>query len=157
MFNYLLGTAVVFSAFVATASAEDAKAPTAKCLDGAWTVVCFEKNGQPQADAKGMTVKADGGVITCSGRDGKPAMTLKLAFGPNGTIQVTEGSSDAAATPLAAKAGVYVLTEGYLAICVHADATAAGADQKTAADAPNAKSHCSVILKREGAQPNNEK
>ncbi|OWK42230.1 hypothetical protein [Fimbriiglobus ruber] len=156
MIRYLLGTAVVFSAFMATASAEDAKAPNGKNLDGAWTVVCFERNGQPQADAKGMTVKAEGNTLTCSGRDGKPAVTMKLAFGPNGTIRVTETKGDSTEAS-AAKAGVYVLTDGYLAICVHADGAQAGADQQTAANAPNAKSHCSVILKREGTQQNNEK
>ncbi|MDB5306614.1 MAG: hypothetical protein JWO38_816 [Gemmataceae bacterium] len=156
MNNYLLGTAVALSALVGSAAAEDAKGSGAKSLDGAWTVVCFEKNGQPQADAKGMTVKADAGTITCSGRDGKPALTLKVAFGPNGTVQVTEGAGDTS-TPGAARSGVYVLTQGYLAISVNDDAVVAGADPKAAADGQPAKSRCSVILRREGVPPGGEK
>ena len=90
MRSNMLGVAVLSTALVGAAAAEDAKGVAGRSLDGAWTVVCYEKAGQPQADAKGMTVKAEGGTITCSGRDGKPSMTLKVAFGPNGTVQVTE-------------------------------------------------------------------
>lgn len=91
MYRYLLGTTTALAALMGPAAAEDA-AKGARALDGAWTVVCFEKNGQPDADAKGMTVQADAGTITCTGRDGKPAMTLRVAFGPNGTVQVTNGT-----------------------------------------------------------------
>jgi hypothetical protein len=156
MYRYLLGTAVACCALVGMAAAEDVKGTTAKSLDGAWTVVSYEKNGQPQAEAKGMTVKADAGTITCSGRDGKPAMTLKVAFGPNGTVQVTEAAGDSSA-PTSARGGVYVLTQEYLAISVNDDAAPAGADPKPVAGGPQARARCSVILKREGVRPGVEK
>lgn len=52
-------------------------------------------------------------------------------------MQVTEVGADAAASA-AARAGVYVLTQDYLAICVNEDA--AGTDPKPVATAPQAKS-----------------
>lgn len=148
MYNFVLGTAVACFALVSPAFAEDAKGPDAKCLDGAWTVVCFEKDGKVQADAPGMTVKAEGGTITCSGKDGKAAMTMKVVLGPNGTVQLTEVNADTPAA--AAKAGVFVLTTDYLAISLNTEAAPAGADKATV-DAAN-KTRCSIILKREGAK-----
>jgi hypothetical protein len=103
-----------------------------------------------QAEAKGMTVKAKGGAITCSGKDGKAAVTLKVVLGPNGTVQMTEVSADTTAPAAAAKAGVYVLTTDFLAISLNAEAIPAGADKATI-DAVN-MSRCSIILKREGAK-----
>jgi hypothetical protein len=150
MYNFLLGTAIACFALVTPAFALDVKGPDANCLDGAWTVVCFEKDGKVQPDAPGMTVKADGGTITCSGKDGKPAMTMKVVFGPNGTVQLTEVSADTTAPATAAKAGVYVLTTHYLAISLNTEAGAAGADKATTEGAN--KSRCSIILKREGAK-----
>jgi hypothetical protein len=148
MFKFALGTAVACLA-LATAAAEENKAPTAKSLDGAWTVVCYEKDGQPQPEAKGMTVKADAGTITCSGKDGKVAMTLKVAFGPNGTVQVTEAGADATVPATPARAGVYVLTQDLLAISVNEEA---GADPKPAVEGQGGRARCNVILKRDGAK-----
>lgn len=147
MFKFALGTAVACLALATAIAAEDNKAPTAKTLDGAWTVVCYEKDGQPQDEAKGLTVKADAGTITCTGKDGKPAMTLKVVFGPNGTVQVTEAGADASAPAAAARAGVYVLTQDLLAISVNEEA---GADPKPAVAGQGGRSRCNVILKRDG-------
>ena len=111
-----------------------------KALDGQWTIVCLEKNGQPMPEAKNMTVKCEGNTITCSAKDGKPAMTLKVVFGQNGTIKVTEQTAsgtqpaevgkpaDTAGRDPAAmgtKSGVYVMTSDYLAVCIHDDARGA--------------------------------
>ena len=148
MYNFMLGTVVACLALVTPAFAEDSKGPDAKCLDGAWTVVCYEKGGEIQTEAKGMTVKAESGTITCSGKDGKTAMTMKVVFGPNGTVQVTEVIADTPAA--AAKAGVFVLTTDYLAISLNTEVAPAGADKATL-DAAN-KSRCSIILKRDGAK-----
>lgn len=154
MYNFVLGTAVACFALLAPVFAEDKvpapQGPDAKCLDGAWTVVCYEKGGEAQAEAKGMTVKAEAGTIICSVKDGKPAMTLKVVLGPNGTIQVTEVSADTAAPAPAARAGVYVLTADFLAVRLNTETPPAGAD-KAAIDAAN-KSRCAIILKREGAK-----
>lgn len=109
----------------------------AASLDGNWTVVSLEKNGQAVAEAKSMTVKAKDGTFTCTAKDGKPAMSLKAEFMNNGhlTAQATEGDNS---TPVA-KAGVFVLTGDYLALCIH---DASGTD---------AKSKCTILLKREGS------
>ena len=160
------------------AQPQDRAAPTDKALDGQWTIVCLEKNGQPMPEAKAMTVKCEGNTITCSAKDGKPAMTLKVVFGQNGTLKVTEQNAEASPAPepgrpadtagrdpaSASKSGVYVLTSDFLAVCIH-DTAARGADRNgsgdtTAADRvgggsnPSAKSYCSIILKREGTAPN---
>lgn len=149
MLKFALGTAVACFALVTSAAAEDNKAPTAKTLDGAWTVVCYEKDGEPQPEAKGMTVKAEAGMITCSGKDGKPVMTLKVVLGPNGTVQVTEVGADTAAPAPAARAGVYVLTQDILAISINEEA---GADPKPAVAGQGGKARCNVILKRESTK-----
>jgi uncharacterized protein (TIGR03067 family) len=114
-------------------------------LDGNWTVVAIEKNGQPVEDAKNMTVMAKGNTFTCTGKDSKPAMTWKIEFGGQGTVSVQVQEGDGAAM---AKKGVYVLTKDMIALCLHAEESAAGAVTTTG---PNTKSHCSIILKREGA------
>ena len=150
MYNFVLGTVVACFVLVTAAGAEDNKAPTAKSLDGAWTVVCYEKDGQPQAEAKGMTVKANAGTITCTGKDGKAGLTLKVAFGPNGTVQVTEVSADTTARATAARAGVYVLTQDILAISVNEEI--AGADTKPVLEGQGGKARCNVILRRDGAK-----
>jgi hypothetical protein len=150
MYNFMLGTVVACLALVTPAFAEDSKGPDAKCLDGAWTVVCYEKSGEIQTEAKGMAVKAESGTITCSGKDGKTAMTMKVVFGPNGTVQMTEVSNDTTTPATAARAGVYVLITDFLAISLNTEAAPAGADKATV-DAAN-KLRCSVILKREGAK-----
>jgi hypothetical protein len=150
MYRFVFSAVVACFAIVTSVAAEDNRAPTAKCLDGAWTVVCYEKDGQPQNEAKGMTVKADAGTITCAGKDGKPAMTVKVSFGQNGTVQVTEGSGTASPVS-AARAGVYVLTQDFLAISINEEIAPAGADTK-AVDEQGGKARCNLILKRDSAK-----
>ena len=147
MYKLALGTMFACFAMVTSVNAEDVK-KNAKSIDGAWTVVCYEKGGEAQADAKGMTVKADAGIITCAGKDGKGAMTMKVVFGPNGMIQITEVNADTTVPASAAKSGVYVLTEHYLAISLNGDAPAAGGKPTSASTKP----YCNIILKREGAK-----
>ena len=160
MYKFVLGTVASLSVLVGASAAENPKAPAAQALDGAWTVVSYEKDGQRQADATEMTVKADAGTITFSGRDGKPALTLKVAFGPNGAIQVTEGTGSTSAStdaPAQARAGVYVLTQDYLAVSVNNDTVRSGAAVNQGTDGSNAKSRCSIVLKREGTRPASDK
>jgi uncharacterized protein (TIGR03067 family) len=140
----------------ATRPADKADAKAEK-LEGTWTVVAIEKDGQPMQDAKDMTVTVKDNTITCSGKDGKPAMTCKLEFtGPGkAKVMMTEGGATGTEPATNArkdggkegsKEAVYVLTSDYLAVCVHDDTN------KTAATTtePNSKSKCSIILKRGG-------
>jgi len=150
MYNFVLGNVVALFAFVAPITAEDVKGPDAKCLDSAWTVVCYEKGGEAQTEAKGMTVKAENGIMTCSGKDGKPAMTMKVVIGQNGTVMVTEMNADSSAAATPARAGVYVLTNEILAIGLNTEAAPAGADKATT-DAAN-RNRCNIVLRRETAK-----
>jgi hypothetical protein len=155
MHKFVFGTAVSCLALVTTAAGQDNPAPTSKTLDGTWRVVCYEKDGQPQPDAQGMAVKAEAGTVTCTGKDGKAALTLRLAFGQNGTVQVTETGGDTAAPAPAARAGVYVLTRDFLAISVNEEA--GGTTPRPAVEGQGGKARCSVILRREVAGAGAEK
>jgi hypothetical protein len=146
MLKFVFGLSIACLALAAPAAADSPKGPDAKSLDGTWTVVSYEKNGEAQADARGMTVKAEAGTITCSGKDGKTAMTLKVVFGQNGTVQVNEANGDSATT--VSRAGVYVLTQDILAISINEEASA---DTKVV-EGQGGKARCNVILKREGAK-----
>jgi uncharacterized protein (TIGR03067 family) len=150
-----------------------------KNLDGNWTVVALEKDGKPEAEAKDMTVKAQGNTFTCNGKDGKPSMTWQVTFGPNGTIKVTETSAASTTTsdpnrandPNKAtdankadkgsgqKSGVYVLTADFLALCLHDDGGIKdrdnpnrGTDTAARDAASPGHSKCTIILKREGSR-----
>ncbi|QEL20507.1 hypothetical protein [Limnoglobus roseus] len=150
MLSYLLGTVVALGTMLSTPAAGETKGPEAKCLDGAWTVVCYEKGGEAQADSEGMAVKADSGTITCAGKDGKAAVTMKVVFAANGVAQVTEMAADGATTN--AKAGVYVLTADYLAISLNAEPEATASDATGNAAGGSKKSRCSIILKRDAVK-----
>jgi uncharacterized protein (TIGR03067 family) len=148
----------------ATRPADKADAKSDK-LDGTWTVIAIEKDGQPMQDAKDMTVTVKDNTITCSGKDGKQAMTVKFEFtGPGkAKVNMTEGGTTGATgtpdrkDPAAAdrkdggkegsKEAVYVLTGEYLAVCIHDDTNKTGA----VTTEPSSKSKCSIILKRGGA------
>jgi hypothetical protein len=136
----------------------DQKATKAQSIDGTWTVVCAEKNGQPMADAKDMTVTVKDNVITCSGKDGKAAMALKVEFTGPGQARVTDQSADTAAASggeRKAKEATFIKTSDYLAVCVHADKSAPAdgvkqveaTDDRSGAD-KSGQSHCTLILKR---------
>ena len=142
-------------ALLLSAAATAAAAPNDKPvnLDGNWTVLCAEKDGQPVPDAKDMTATIKGNTITCNGKDGKKAMTMRVEFGPKGTIKVTDTTDAAPGDKPAVKEGVYIHTNDFLAVCIHAagDRPAPGA-APPAGGAPDAKYSCVVFLKREGAK-----
>ena len=133
-------------------------------LDGNWTVVCYEKNGQPVADAKDKTVSFKNNVITFTGTDekSKAMKAMRVEFAANNMIRVLEtdasetvSTEDSKTTPLGkdAKSGTYILTRDYLAVCLQdtASGTGAGGTEKPAGDSasrPQSKSYCTVILKR---------
>jgi uncharacterized protein (TIGR03067 family) len=144
----------------------------ANALDGTWTVVSIEKNGEPMKDAKDMTVTVKDNAVTCSGKDGKPAMSVRFEFTGPGQARVTMDEGATGSKPADAdkpadtskpadragtKQAVYVLTNDYLAVCVHDDkAGGTGGDRPAGGDrpgaittsAPTAKTYCSIILKR---------
>jgi len=67
-------------------------------IDGNWKVLCLEKNGQPVADAKDVTVSIKDNVVTFT----SPASTaekdrmkaMRLDFAAGGKIRVTEANAD---------------------------------------------------------------
>lgn len=131
--------------------ADTGKADKISALEGTWTVIAAEKNGQPMPDAKDMTVAVKDGMLTCTCP--KTGMTAKLEFtGPGkAKVTMTEGKEgDKAQT----KDAVCVLTSDYLAVCVHEDKTTIGGEKPpkdtdaTIGYQPTAKSQCSFILKR---------
>lgn len=190
-----------------TRPADTGKSDTSKsqshALDGTWTVVAIEKNGQAMPDAKDMTVTIKDNTITCSGKDGKQSMTMKMDFtspgqarvmmtdgsgtsGTGGTGGTTDRGTGTGGTGGAdrgtgksddkggSKQAVYVLTNDYLAVCIHDDQANSGGrgtggtgstDRGTGTGGqggtgtittgnstqPSAKSFCSVILKRSGS------
>ena len=91
---------------------ENAAAPgAAQSIDGTWQVVALEKNGQPVPGAGAMTVTIRGGVVSFAplgGTSADPARpaagtgaagtgmmrSMRLEFGPAGTIRVTEAGAD---------------------------------------------------------------
>ncbi len=164
----MLFTALVVVTFVAPpappAPADETK-PQMASLDGSWTVLCYEKDGQPVAEAKRMTVTVKDNVATFTDgaadeKDSKQK-AMKFAFGLQGTIRVSEieGTASAATDPSSDKkaaSGIYGMTKDYLAICLHDEASTGkrGDDSKETpvkderAGQPNAKSKCTVILQR---------
>lgn len=144
---------------VAAAPAEDkprnADRAAQASLDGNWTIVALEKDGQPVAEAKNMTVMVKGDTITCSAKDGKPAMTWKVSFADMGMVKVTATEGDNA-KPMESS-GVYVLTNDMLALCLHNAKDDKTEPATTIANSPNQKSKCSIILKRESTRTNDNK
>ena len=122
-------------------------------LNGSWTVVCYERDGQPIAEAKNATVTIKDNQISFQCKDGTTKIkSMQCEFGKPGHIRVTE--TDAASTTgerssgEKAKEGVVVATKEYLAVCLHDEST--GRSQEASAS-PSMKSKCTVILKREGS------
>ncbi|MFO0852668.1 MAG: hypothetical protein U0871_29520 [Gemmataceae bacterium] len=74
--------------------------PATTSIDGTWTVVAFERNGQPVADTAGMTVTVRNNVATFSGGGGRDAgvMPMRFATGSLGTVMVTMGDGPGAAS-----------------------------------------------------------
>jgi hypothetical protein len=143
--------ALLLSSLVALAAPQAKEAPAnpgntpqAASLDGNWTIITMEKNGQAVDKANNMTVTVKDNVVTFSDRAGgepsKDIRALRLSFGPNSTIQVTEAGADGKfsdqpgqrtpgtpGTPgspgsaQGSKSGVYILTNSHFAICIHDD------------------------------------
>lgn len=146
-------TPILLSAIAAVSFAPPVDRPTdaQPSLDGSWTVLCFEKDGQavPQAKKTAVTIKDNVATFTPAGEDQKQK-SMKLAFGPQATIRVTEldATSTAPAADQKATGGVYVLTNEFLAICLHDEAAGSGARTDAASEKPITKSKCTVILQR---------
>ncbi|MBA4064393.1 MAG: hypothetical protein C0501_11900 [Isosphaera sp.] len=76
------------------------KASPSAPFDGNWTVVAAEMNGQPVAEAKNLSVTVRDNVVTFTGAGGATGATpgkmkaLRLSFGPNSTVRVTEAGAD---------------------------------------------------------------
>jgi hypothetical protein len=72
-------------------AAPSAKPGAAQSLDGNWTVICYEKNGQPMAEAKDVTVMIKDNTVTFSPKDAKTKiMAIRLEFPQPGMIRATE-------------------------------------------------------------------
>ncbi|MBX9626167.1 MAG: hypothetical protein K2X82_20380, partial [Gemmataceae bacterium] len=84
------------------AAADRAAPPGNVSLDGNWTVVCLEKNGQPVPNAANMTVTVRGNTVTFDAgkATGQPAAgpnqmrAMRLDFGRDGRVYVTEANAD---------------------------------------------------------------
>ena len=136
-----------------------AKTPATASLDGNWTVVCYEKNGQPMAEAKDcqVMVKDNVATFTCKNEKDK-IMSIRIECGEKGTIRATEladAGSEKPGEKVQTKTGVCVKTQEYVAICIH-DAGGepkTGTEPGTKAEQPanaETKAYCTVILKRAG-------
>ncbi len=151
-------TMLLYAAFFAVTpddkpGASSAAAP-AISLDGNWTVLCAERDGKALADAKNMTVTAKGDTITCSGKDGKTAVTLKLEFGPNGTLKVSETAGGNPSDKPIAKVGVYVLTQDFFSLCVHDANSTDNANNANNAGNNKPTNTCTFVLQRSSPRPN---
>jgi len=148
-------------------------------LDGTWTVLSVEKNGQPMTDAKMKTVTIRNNIITCNSSENHDMKVMRIEFGPEARVRVTDVSNDRNAanndaantginnnsTPNEhAKMGVCVLSKDFFALCLHDDAktnttsntsedtrTSMKADENFIAH-PHSKSKFTIILKRAGSQ-----
>ena len=125
-----------------TRPADTGKSDKAHALEGTWTVLSAEKDGQPMQDAaKDITCTVKDNVVTCTCPKSGTTIRMECTGPGKAKVTMTEGKD----TKGDAKEAVYVLTNDYLAVCVH--------DAKTASTGtdgfqPSSKSHCSIILKR---------
>jgi hypothetical protein len=126
-------------------------------LDGDWTLVSYERDGQPVVGSRKTQVKVTNNIVTCHGPTTAETKTMKFEFGPQGTIRVMEAKDGG--TWAKAKSGVYVLTHDYLCVCLHDDHLQGSGERtslkvdETFNDKPKGKSHCSMVLRR-GAMTN---
>ena len=158
--NALLLSAVLFAQVPAPTAtkAEPAKTNATASLDGSWTVVCYEKNGQPMPEAKDCTVMLKDNVATFTCKNEKDKIVaIRFECGQNGTIKATEianaGSTPKEGDKSQTKMGVIVKTAEYVAICVH-DTAKVGEEPKTGEQpiGTEAKAYCTVVLKRAGGE-----
>ena len=156
MYGILISIALLFPQVGTAKTAQPVAQEVAKTasLDGNWTVVCYERDGQPVDAAKNATVTFKDNTIKFEAKDGTTKMkSMRVEFGKEGTLRITESdslvSAEKGARAEQAKAGVYVLSKNYLAICVH-DETAVrdGAATERIGGNPSMKSQCTILLKR---------
>jgi uncharacterized protein (TIGR03067 family) len=160
MYGMLISIAFLFPQAGQVQAAQPATQEAAKTatLDGNWTVVCYERDGQTVDAAKNATVTYKDNTLKFEAKDGTTKLkSMRVEFGKEGTLRVTEIDSVLSAEKSAGadptKAGVYVLSKNYLAICLHDEVTgkdAAGAE-RTTASLPATKSQCTIFLKRADA------
>lgn len=75
------------------------RAGMANPLDGSWTVVSLERQGQPVADVSGMTVTVRNGTVTFDGGQATSRMQpMRLEFGAMGTIRVSDAAGSGTGT-----------------------------------------------------------
>ena len=125
-------------------------------LDGNWTILCYEKDGQPVSEAKNATVSIKDNTVTFQAKDGTTKIkSLRCEFTKPGHIRVTETDASAGkgidgngSGGDKAKEGVVVCTKNYLAICLHDENTST---DKASDGSPTTKTKCTVILQREGS------
>ncbi len=123
------------------------KGDKASCLDGTWKVLCAEKNGEAIPDAKDMTVTVKDNTITCNCSKTGNTMKIELTGPGKARVTATEGKGEVSKGEGKgeAKEATFILTNDYLAVCMHEekDAKSASADYK-----PSTKNQCTVMLKR---------
>lgn len=144
-----LATFLGFAAVVVAADParpDAAKKDGTPTLEGSWTVLCLEKDGQPVPDAKDMTVTLKDGALTC--QCPKTKMTMKIEFTGPGKGKVTAGAAKEG-EKAETKDAVFVMTNDYLAICVHDEQATTGS---VTTYTPSSKSACSLVLKRSGSR-----
>jgi hypothetical protein len=133
-------------------------------LDGTWTVLCLEKHGQPMKEAKLKTVSIRNNIITCNSTETHPMKVMRVEFGPDATVRVTDITKEegmavnAPANRDPAKSekpmsGVCVVAKDYFAICLHDMASPDGArtsmkPAETFTSEPQTKPHFTLVLKR---------
>jgi hypothetical protein len=108
--------------------------PATTSLDGTWTVLTLEKNGDVVKDMANKTITVKNGIATfTNGNDKREQM--RLEFGPNGTLRVTDLSNNTDQTntpppgaipggvaqysPQQMKTGVYIMTNNYFSVTLH--------------------------------------
>lgn len=129
----------------------------AQSLDGDWQVLALEKDGRAVEGANTLTVSVRNNVVTFSGGEERNRpQAMRIEFGPNGTVRLTEqgagdrpgagagdrpgglGERPAAGSPTAsgAKTGVYIMAGDYLAVSLHDRAGAIPGARPGGLDAP---------------------
>ncbi|QVL33490.1 hypothetical protein KIH39_06150 [Telmatocola sphagniphila] len=169
MFAILCSSLLAFVGQTPTPSQTE-KATDSTSLDGTWTVLCLEKDGQPVSELKDKQVTIKNNVITCHDNQSH-FKTMKIQFEPHGMVQVWEAKDGTTGanqnnnantnetTYKEAKSGTFVMAKDFLAICVHGDKDKDGtsrnngtngtnSNQSSSSYRPSNKSVCTVVLKR---------
>ncbi|QEL19223.1 hypothetical protein [Limnoglobus roseus] len=160
MSKLLLSCVMVLGAGFLARAEEPQRTTSNKSIDGTWTVLCAEKDGQPLAEAKDITVTVKDNVFNVRCKDGKE-MSLKMEFTGPGQAKMTEENApttntDAIKKSQGPKEAVYVLTNDFLSICVHHDKNTGDIKPASATDETgraSSKSYCSFVLKRTDSEP----